>query len=97
MQIKCLYINYVACVIKSILSMKYSLKFHCWSFDGLPFSAHHVDSFIDDPNNGKCNYFGHVGCYDIQCTCTYTNYNPNNYSFNFLIDLQRSRINILIK
>ena len=53
-------------------------------------------------NNGNCS---RVGCYDyIQCTCTYytTNYNliiavSNSLHGLRLIDLQRSKINILIR
>ena len=33
-------------------------------------STRQVDSLIDDPNNGNCNYLiGRVGCYD--CMVTY--------------------------
>ena len=54
-------------------------------------------------NNGNCNLISRVGCYDyIQCTCTYytTNYNliiAVSNSLYGLIDLQRSKINILIR
>ena len=56
-------------------------------------------------NNGNCNLISRVGCYD--CMVTYnvhtlilTNYNPIiavSISLYGLIDLQRSKINILIR
>ena len=46
-------------------------------------------------NNGNCNLIGRVGCYGYTC-----NYNPIiviSISLSCLIDVQRSRINILIE
>ena len=56
-------------------------------------------------NNGNCNLISHVGSYDCMVTYNvhvliilYTNYNPIiavSISLYGLIDLQRSKINIL--
>ena len=46
-------------------------------------------------NNGNCNLIGRVGCYGYTC-----NYNPIiviSISLCCLIDVRRSRINILIE
>ena len=56
--------TYVACAIKSILSnFPVDHLMVCLS------STRQVNPLIDDPNNGNCNFFGHVGCYD--CMVTY--------------------------